>query len=404
MDDIGKWLKSLRLHKYTPLFQQLTYDQMLNLDEDFLIEQNITKGARKKMLDSVNRLKLRAEQLTSMITYLDQNSISIKEALTVLKDIMTTPIPPPKNDATVTNVTTAADKDDLTYLFIESLQQVAQRFINATTEVDNTCHGIMAAIVDECIKHKSFSKQQKDLVAGYKTHLRQRSSNNHRSATSFNAYNNAPAAAFHINGYHYNTTNHYYGYSHNNAMASILSKAHANSSGSCGGSNYGTASCKSGSSFRGSSDSVVGNAVSKRQYNQNFSKHLGQKNDHAQTSNKKQDRGHSLLQLQAQFKLEARQQQQVPLYLSTEQHLVHKPRTIMPIQPPSSFSSSPPSSTPLLSPASSLSSDTSSFGEYSLLGPTVATFELPCLRSKVAAAAAAAQTQQRLYLGAARCI
>jgi len=34
--DVSAWLKSLRLHKYSPLFQQMTYSEMMNLTDDWL--------------------------------------------------------------------------------------------------------------------------------------------------------------------------------------------------------------------------------------------------------------------------------------------------------------------------------------------------------------------------------
>ena len=34
--DVSTWLKSLRLHKYSPLFQQMTYDEMMNLTDEWL--------------------------------------------------------------------------------------------------------------------------------------------------------------------------------------------------------------------------------------------------------------------------------------------------------------------------------------------------------------------------------
>lgn len=62
--------------------------------------------------------------------------------------------------------------------------------------------------------------------------------------------------------------------------------------------------------------------------------------------------------------------------------------TVMPIQPPSSLSSTPSSSSSSTASTSSSASSSpplsaSSYGEYSLLGPG-ATFELPCLRVKSA--------------------
>ena len=48
MLDVPGWLKSLRLHKYQYLFATLSYEEMLELDEDKLEENNVTKGIQKK--------------------------------------------------------------------------------------------------------------------------------------------------------------------------------------------------------------------------------------------------------------------------------------------------------------------------------------------------------------------
>lgn len=34
--DVGSWLKNLRLHKYGSLFSQLSYEEMLGLNEEYL--------------------------------------------------------------------------------------------------------------------------------------------------------------------------------------------------------------------------------------------------------------------------------------------------------------------------------------------------------------------------------
>ena len=47
MLDVPGWLKSLRLHKYQYLFATLSYEEMLELDEDKLEENNVTKGIQK---------------------------------------------------------------------------------------------------------------------------------------------------------------------------------------------------------------------------------------------------------------------------------------------------------------------------------------------------------------------
>lgn len=37
--DVPTWLKSLRLHKYAYLFQQMTYEEMLSVSEEWLETQ-----------------------------------------------------------------------------------------------------------------------------------------------------------------------------------------------------------------------------------------------------------------------------------------------------------------------------------------------------------------------------
>lgn len=195
MDTIDKWLKSLRLHKYTHLFKSLTYHEMLNLDEKYLIDCNVTKGARNKMLVSIKKLNLRQDRLINMIDDLNQDNISMKEALTVLKDILVTPIPSPlasesilynnrhNNSNSRSSRLSVSSEDssslqshmsdpyELTYLYIETLDKLAARLIESTCVEDNACHGIMAAILDECMKHNSFTKEQKAKVASYKQHF-----------------------------------------------------------------------------------------------------------------------------------------------------------------------------------------------------------------------------------------
>jgi hypothetical protein len=211
METVDRWLKSLRLHKYTHLFSSMTYEEMLNIQEQFLIDMDVTKGARNKILVSIKKLNLRQDRLVYMIDDLNQGNISMKEALTVLKEMLITPIPRPYDHApspaislteslpsvssgisvgssishdnnstdsstgpptrgTATKMTSAAsiyytDPHDLTHLFVDTFEKVAQRLIESAGFEDNACHGILAAIVDECLKHNSFTDEQKARVA-----------------------------------------------------------------------------------------------------------------------------------------------------------------------------------------------------------------------------------------------
>ena len=64
--DVPIWLKTLRLHKYTTMFQDLTYDEMMNLNERQLEIRKVTKGARKKILQSLEKLRERVATLKSL--------------------------------------------------------------------------------------------------------------------------------------------------------------------------------------------------------------------------------------------------------------------------------------------------------------------------------------------------
>uniref|UniRef100_A0A8C7RSE8 Protein Smaug homolog 1 n=1 Tax=Oncorhynchus mykiss TaxID=8022 RepID=A0A8C7RSE8_ONCMY len=63
MRDVPAWLKSLRLHKYAALFSTMTYDEMMSLTEQQLESQNVTKGARHKIVISIQKLKERQKML-----------------------------------------------------------------------------------------------------------------------------------------------------------------------------------------------------------------------------------------------------------------------------------------------------------------------------------------------------
>ncbi|XP_018414902.1 PREDICTED: protein Smaug homolog 1 [Nanorana parkeri] len=64
--NVPAWLKSLRLHKYAALFSQMTYDEMMSLNECQLEAQNVTKGARHKIVISIQKLKERHILLKSL--------------------------------------------------------------------------------------------------------------------------------------------------------------------------------------------------------------------------------------------------------------------------------------------------------------------------------------------------
>ena len=51
LHDVAGWLRTLRLHKYTPNFEGMTWKEMVVMDEQALEAQGVAAlGARRKML------------------------------------------------------------------------------------------------------------------------------------------------------------------------------------------------------------------------------------------------------------------------------------------------------------------------------------------------------------------
>ncbi|OUM65504.1 hypothetical protein PIROE2DRAFT_22632, partial [Piromyces sp. E2] len=49
--DIPTWLRSLRLHKYTPIFESMSWKEMVILNDDELTQKGVAAlGARRKLL------------------------------------------------------------------------------------------------------------------------------------------------------------------------------------------------------------------------------------------------------------------------------------------------------------------------------------------------------------------
>ena len=82
--DVPAWLKGLRLHKYAYLFQQLTYDQMLDMGDDWLEAQNVTKGARNKIILSIKKLRERQATLRALEKVIIYSSVLVYSSCAVI--------------------------------------------------------------------------------------------------------------------------------------------------------------------------------------------------------------------------------------------------------------------------------------------------------------------------------
>lgn len=88
MSGVPCYLKGLRLHKYTPLFASLpSLHQFLNLTDDQLEQLGVAaKGARKKFVQSLSKLKERPSQLKSLL------NASPAEILAGVSEVISTPL------------------------------------------------------------------------------------------------------------------------------------------------------------------------------------------------------------------------------------------------------------------------------------------------------------------------
>ncbi|CAG4933268.1 unnamed protein product [Parnassius apollo] len=89
MSTVAQWLKSLRLHKYVWLFTNISYEQMMAIDEKYLEKLGVTKGARHKILVSIRKLGERSAMLEAVRTELADLPPAIVAALELASKCLT---------------------------------------------------------------------------------------------------------------------------------------------------------------------------------------------------------------------------------------------------------------------------------------------------------------------------
>ncbi|GMR59840.1 hypothetical protein PMAYCL1PPCAC_30035, partial [Pristionchus mayeri] len=93
MKDVPYWLKTLRLHKYTQMFSDMEYAQMMSLDEHELEMRGVTKGARRKILQSIAKLRQRAINVRRLEATFDVVELAcLRCAIVELRQLVATPI------------------------------------------------------------------------------------------------------------------------------------------------------------------------------------------------------------------------------------------------------------------------------------------------------------------------
>lgn len=177
MKDVPAWLKSLRLHKYAHLFAHMTYEEMLDLTEDRL--ENVTKGARHKIILSIQKLKERQRTLMQ----LEKDVVAggnLRSTLNELKAILSTPIkngavPRAVDGETEGGSLAPCDGDsnqvvvdgDLVGQFVRVVGKVCTNLLFSDRPDDENFNQFLL-LVDKCVAHEAFTETQKKRLLSWK--------------------------------------------------------------------------------------------------------------------------------------------------------------------------------------------------------------------------------------------
>ena len=175
MKDVPAWLKSLRLHKYATLFQQLTYKEMTSLTEEWLEVKGVTKGARHKIVLSIKQLNERQNTLKMLEKDIMEGG-DLKAALSEMKAILATPIRGYKLETEEENmmgsgISPNSDYDvcegDIPGQFTRVMGKVCTQLL-VTSRQDDECFNIYMQLIDKCVNHEAFTPKQKKLLLTWK--------------------------------------------------------------------------------------------------------------------------------------------------------------------------------------------------------------------------------------------
>ncbi|XP_014208090.1 protein Smaug homolog 1 [Copidosoma floridanum] len=179
MRDVPTWLKTLRLHKYSYLFANLSYEEMLELTEDRLAEQGVTKGARHKLALSISKLQQRYQTLCDLEKDLvqpqanatgtgscqsGQSSFSPKpllvSALEELKAVLATPLKPSQENFA----------QDIPTQFTKVLGKLTNR-LALESNIDDAVLCSCINIFEKVLQHDCFTPAQKEKVQQWRSRL-----------------------------------------------------------------------------------------------------------------------------------------------------------------------------------------------------------------------------------------
>ncbi|XP_022529028.1 protein Smaug homolog 1 isoform X4 [Astyanax mexicanus] len=184
--NVPAWLKSLRLHKYAGLFSTMTYDEMMSLTEQQLEVQNVTKGARHKIIISIQKLKERQNMLRSLEKDVLEGG-NLRTPLQELHQIILTPIKTfSMEDSSQRPLLSAEGKSSLAGSHMgeseSSTSLIAEGDIPAqfTRVMGKVCTQLLVSrpdeenissylqLIDKCLIHEAFTETQKKRLLSWK--------------------------------------------------------------------------------------------------------------------------------------------------------------------------------------------------------------------------------------------
>ncbi|CAB1331316.1 unnamed protein product, partial [Coregonus sp. 'balchen'] len=219
--DVPAWLKSLRLHKYAALFSTMTYDEMMSLTEQQLESQNVTKGARHKIVISIQKLKERQNMLRCLEKDVLEGS-NLRAPLAELHQMILTPIKAVASDESSPSSpaqrpllshegkssaapgshlapgggegetgTTVIAEGDIPGQFTRVMGKVCTQLLVSRPDEENISSYMQ--LIDKCLLHEAFTETQKKRLLSWKQQVQKlfRSSS---SSRGFGQSNSLPTA------------------------------------------------------------------------------------------------------------------------------------------------------------------------------------------------------------------
>ncbi|XP_064810325.1 protein Smaug homolog 1-like isoform X3 [Oncorhynchus masou masou] len=192
-NDVPAWLKSLRLHKYAALFSTMTYDEMMSLTEQQLESQNVTKGARHKIVISIQKLKERQKMLRCLEKDVLEGG-NLRGPLAELHQMILTPIKAVASDESSPSSpsstahrpllspevkssaapgggegetgTTLIAEGDIPGQFTRVMGKVCTQLLVSRPDEENINSYLQ--LIDKCLLHEAFTETQKKRLLSWK--------------------------------------------------------------------------------------------------------------------------------------------------------------------------------------------------------------------------------------------